>query len=124
MNRSKLQEMLNTLGQYIKQADNDYATRVRDVVMPSNPDGSTMSVGRGLVGYGAGFPAFQGPADIIDEMTGLPRPAASTAEKLMSYAPIATGVTARYVVPGAGVAMAGQALANLLSSDEERALPM
>ena len=120
MNNIKLKEMLADLGRYINQADNNYATKVRDVIMPSTPDGSKLSVGRGLVGYGAGFPAFQGPADIIDEMTGLPRAAANINERLMSYAPIATGVTARYIVPGAGMTMAGQALANLILSNEDQ----
>ena len=116
MNSLKLREMLNNLGSRISQLDNDYATKVRDVVMPSNPDSSPLSVARGAVGYGAGFPLFQGPGEILDEMTGLPRQARSMGERAIQYSPMVTSAAARYVLPGAGLTAAGAGLADLTAN--------
>ena len=110
MNSLKLREMLSNLGRRIDQFDNDYATRVRDVVMPSNPDGTPMSVARGAVGFGIGHPLFKGPSDVLDRDTGRPRPPEIWQETVGSYLPLATSAAARYVAPAAGVTAAGMGL--------------
>ncbi len=101
----QLQEMLGNLGQRIRSFDDQYAQRVREAVIPSNPDGSMMSVGRGMTGLVVGSPLTRGLPDIgndprmIDRMAQLAIPAASA--------------TVRYGIPAAGLTAAGMQLAQL-----------
>ena len=101
----QLQEMLGNLGQRLRSFDDQYAQRVREAVIPSNPDGSMMSVGRGMAGLIVGSPLTRGLPDIGND----PR----MIDKMAQLAIPATSATVRYAIPAAGLTAAGMQLAQL-----------
>ncbi len=101
----QLQEMLGNLGQRLRSFDDQYAQRVREAVIPSNPDGSMMSVGRGMAGSVMGAPLTHGLADVSQD----PR----MVNQVLKYAVPATSATVRYGIPAAGLTAAGMQLAQL-----------
>ena len=101
----QLQEMLGNLGQRLRSFDDQYAHRVREAVIPSNPDGSMMSVGRGMAGLIVGSPLTRGLPDIGND----PR----MIDRMAQLAIPATSATVRYGIPAAGLTAAGMQLAEL-----------
>jgi hypothetical protein len=99
--------MLGNLGQRLRSFDDQYAHRVREAVIPSNPDGSMMSVGRGMAGGIIGTPLTYGLPEI--DRPGGPRMIDRAAQLGMP----AASATVRYVIPAAGLTAAGMQLAEL-----------
>ena len=109
----QLQEMLGNLGQRLRSFDDQYAQRVREAVIPSNPDGSMMSVARGMAGGVIGAPLTHGLADVSQD----PR----IVNQVLKYAVPATSATVRYGIPAAGLTAAGMQLAELTNGMYEYA---
>lgn len=99
---------LARLGRQLGEFDKKYAHAVRDLIVPDKPDGSVMSVGRGMTGMVVGSPLAAPIRFGADDHV-----AASLAEKLVRGAIPAASATARYVVPGAMITAAGAGLADL-----------
>lgn len=109
--RPQLREMLNNLGGRIREFDDAYAEKVRNLVMAPQGDSSPMGVARSMAGAMMGSPITYGPAKVVTN--GVERMPETIQEKLIGYGIPTIGATARYVVPGAGLTAAGMGLAEL-----------
>ena len=96
------------IGKRLGELDKQYADKVRDFIVPNKPDGSAISVGRGMTGHILGSPLAAKITFGEDEHM-----AQTLAEKLVRGAVPAASATARYVVPGAMMTAAGAGLADL-----------
>ena len=91
--------ILSKLLDKFRQMDDAYAGKVRQIIMPKQPDGSMMSVARSGVGAVLGAPVTRGLADVSDD----PR----MINQVAKYAIPAASIGARYVMPA--VALKGVA---------------
>lgn len=116
-------EMLKTIGQKVlnlfkaggksfQDFDDAYAEKVRNVVMPDNPDGSLGSVARSMGGLFMGSPVTHGPAPVRYEDGGYGSPR-NVVEAIGAYGIPAIGATARYVVPGSVITAGAAGIADL-----------
>ncbi len=98
-------ELLSRGGNKIREFDDAYAAKVREAVMPSNPDGSMMSVGRNMVGATIGAPLTHGLSDVSQD----PR----MINQVLKYAVPATSAGVRYGLPAAGAVGLAELTGNL-----------
>ena len=125
--RAALMDLLGKGGRKFQEFDDAYAQAFRDRVMyeQGDPRASTpMGVARNLVGAIGGSSVTRGPAMVVDS-TGIERMPQTFGEKAIGYGIPAAGATARYVLPAAGVTLAGKGLMDILAmlnEDEEEAI--
>jgi len=110
--RKSLTSMLNDLGNYLRKVDDRYAEGVQDIILGSNPNPGTT---RGIAASLLGSPVrFDGDIGTDPRMI----------DRVAKYAVPVTSATVRYVLPAAGLTVAGQALGDLVNSlyekDDER----
>ena len=122
--RVALMDLLGKGGRKFREFDDAYAEAVRQKLMYEQGDpraSSPIGVIRNMMGAVAGTPITHGPAMMVakDGTEYMPR---TFAEKAAGYGVPAAGATARYVLPAAGVTLAGKGLmdiAAMLGDDDE-----
>lgn len=110
MSRHRLGDMLDNLGQRIREFDNAYATRVRGMIVPETA-GAPFGTTRSIIGNTLGYPATYAPAksDIDPAINRL----GYLAQTGYAYGAPVVSVAARYGLPTVGLTTAGIGLANL-----------
>ena len=88
--------ILSKLLEKVRQIDDAYAGKVRQTIMPNQPDGSMMSVARSRAGEVLGTPVTRGLADVGSDP--------SIMNQVAKYAVPAASIGARYGLPLAAAA--------------------
>ena len=115
--RVALMDLLGKGGERFRQFDDAYAQAVRDKLMLESGDprlSNPVGVARNMAGAFAGAPITHGPALMVkaDGTEYLPE---TLLEKVAGYGTPAIGGVSRYVLPAAGVTLAGKGLMDIIS---------
>ena len=110
-------DLLGKGGRKFQEFDDAYAKAVRDRLMYADGDpraGTPMGILRNMTGMFAGTPITRGPTPMTapDGSEYMPR---TFAERAVGYGVPAIGATARYVLPAAGVTLAGKGLVDIIN---------
>lgn len=119
--RVSLMDLLSKGGERFRQFDDAYAQAVRDKLMLESGDprlSNPVGVARNMAGAFAGAPITHGPALMVkaDGTEYLPE---TLLEKVAGYGTPAIGGVSRYVLPTAGVTLAGKGLMDIISMLED-----
>ena len=121
--RVALMDLLGKGGERFRQFDDAYAQAVRDKLMLESGDprlNNPLGVVRNMTGAFAGAPITHGPALMVraDGTEYLPE---TLLEKVAGYGTPAIGGVSRYVLPTAGVTLAGKGLIDIIDKINETA---
>ena len=115
--RAALMDLLGKGGERFRKFDDAYAQAVRDKLMLESGDprlNNPVGVVRNMAGAFAGAPITHGPALMVraDGTEYLPE---TLVEKIAGYGTPAIGGVSRYVLPAAGVSLAGKGIVDIVS---------
>jgi hypothetical protein len=119
--REALVNLLSKGGQQFRQFDDAYAEAFRNRVMIPDGDpraGRPLGVAQNMLGAFGGSPITHGPGTYRTPQGGERMPQ-GIKENILSYGIPATGATVRYVLPAAGVSLAGRGLMDLIGGTED-----